>query len=120
MKFHLSRDSRARPFGWLLCAAAVTSLSYWYLLYFDAKFIGPVDDRIAFVYGGMMPWWAVGTLSGAIAFAILLKRLRRPMRVADLVLLFTGAGLVLISSGPVLWPLGALMKGLVGRAADVP
>lgn len=65
----------------------------------DLKHIGPIDDRVAVVYGGAFPWSIGAIVCGSLAFIDLIRSIQRPLKAMDWSFLFVGLVLLFISWG---------------------
>jgi hypothetical protein len=103
------------PWWELAVAAAATIPNVWYLRYFDRRYVGEVDDRIAMVYGIPTRVSLGSILVSAWAFCRIVQRRSRPMAGRDwwrigggCVLLFIAFGF--FTSGLVINPLVELRR----------
>lgn len=94
-----SRDGSDSAFFLLAVGAAVAAPCSWLLFYYDQKYIGDVDDRIAFIYGTPV-LLSLGALVAAIAGFIWLAIVSgRPWTRRTLLRLCVGALLLFIGCG---------------------
>jgi hypothetical protein len=99
------------PWWELVVAAAAAIPNVWYVRYFDRKYVGEVDDRIAMVYGIPMLVSLGSILVSTQAFWRVVRRRSRPMAARDWLRIGSGVALLFIAFG--LFTSGLVINPLV-------
>jgi hypothetical protein len=95
----LVKDERVGCFIWLLCAAGIAALGFWYPEHVANRNAAP-DDRFGFVLMAGMPFYSLGGIIAVRAMIGLVAIARpRQTRSAQL-LLFAGALMTVFSLTP--------------------
>ena len=95
------RDKRIGCLIWLLCAAAIAALGFWYPSIVIQRHGAP-DDRAGVVFAAGFPFYLIGAAIAMVAFTALLGAVKREKMPRIYFVRLIGALLMLFSLSPLL------------------